>query len=67
MAISMALHLRSTRDRWRLQQTRSGGVQPSAGRPLFVLDRQIGWTLSAWGPLVPWLAVYSTLVVLKLR
>ena len=29
-------------------------------RPAIGLDDQIGWTLSAWGPLVPWLAVYST-------
>ena len=35
------------------------GTQPSAGCPVTVLDRQIGW-MSAWGPLVPWLAVYST-------
>jgi len=29
-------------------------------RPAAKLDDQMGWTLSAWGPLVPWLAVYST-------
>jgi len=41
------------------QQARRS-AQPSAGRPGAELDGQMGWTLSAWGPLAPWLAVYST-------
>ena len=39
---------------------RGGAPSRWLARPTAAPDDQIGWTKSAWGPLVPWLAVNST-------
>ncbi len=45
---------------WATSGNDGGAPSHRLDAPSLLLDRQIGWTLSAWGPLAPWLAVYST-------